>query len=122
MIVVLRYKNKFRRFFSELFTGDFAKQVRVFGIDPLKGGKPIGCQKMKLNAHYDIGMTQICLAGNKPPEAAVNKFIDFPSVDRYNKAIEIIQFVVGKEPEIKTDVSGIKFSPTGQVIEKQAKK
>ena len=114
MIVMLRYKNKVRRFLSRFKQ----PEVRVFGVDPMEGHKPLGCQKMKLNQPYDIALTQICLAGDKPKPTAENKYIDFDSVDRYNKAIEIIQLVGGKE-EVKTDVSGLGFSPTGQVIKKQ---
>jgi hypothetical protein len=95
MIVMLRYRNRFRRWLSTIIP----VSVRMFGVDILNRGKPLGCQRMTLNEQYDIGMTQICFAGDKPKPGSKNPYIDDKSTQRHTRQIEILQVVSRAEKE-----------------------
>lgn len=89
MQILIRYRDRYplRRWIS----GFLPISVRMFAVDPLKNCKPVGCQRLNLNFIYDIGLHQVCFAGNKPKKNAKNKFIDMRSVQWFDKHLEIVR-------------------------------
>jgi hypothetical protein len=103
MQILIRYKKKYP---IRLFISRFIPvSVRVFAVDTLKNCKPVGCQRLFLNFIYDIGMHQVCFAGNRPKKTAENKFIDLKSVKWFNDHLEILQVVRPQKPPLEV-VSG----------------
>jgi hypothetical protein len=101
MIVILQYKNFFKRFISHFipFT------ARVFAVDMLKGHKPVGVQRLTLNTSYQIpDRFQICFAGDLPKDP--KKSVDPDTIQKYVNKIDILKVqsfqntVTGKDNEL----------------------